>query len=291
MTIRELEIFIEVTNTKSMSEAANNLNISQPTVSHAISEIENNYNVKLFDRISKKLYITTTGINLYNYALELTNLYENIENYLVGKASNNILIGASTNVNSFFLTKFINSFENLNKELSVNVYIDESFEIIKKIKEGSIDIAFIYEDVNSLDIISEDFLNSEVVLICSKENKFASKKTITLKELEKEDFALCENSITNTFKKVLNKDQIQINKKWTCKNSDTLLKIVEENLAISIMEKRFIKTNNISQIQISDLKLNNNLKLIYNREKYISLEIKDIIKNIKNKFTLEEIEV
>ncbi|WP_236251320.1 helix-turn-helix domain-containing protein [Peptoniphilus harei] len=57
MTIRDLEIFIEVCKTKNMSNAAKNLKISQPTVSHAISQIENEYNVKLFDRISKKLYI------------------------------------------------------------------------------------------------------------------------------------------------------------------------------------------------------------------------------------------
>ena len=68
MTIRDLEIFIEVVKAKNMSNAAKNLEISQPTVSHAISQIENEYNVKLFDRVSKKLYITDVGLRLYDFA-------------------------------------------------------------------------------------------------------------------------------------------------------------------------------------------------------------------------------
>ena len=71
MTIRDLEIFIEVVRAKNMSNAAKNLKISQPTVSHAISQIENEYNVKLFDRISKKLYITDVGLRLYDFALNI----------------------------------------------------------------------------------------------------------------------------------------------------------------------------------------------------------------------------
>ena len=59
MTIRHLRIFIEVVKTGKMSIAAQKLFISQPTVSQAIRELEEHYGSKLFDRLSKKLYITT----------------------------------------------------------------------------------------------------------------------------------------------------------------------------------------------------------------------------------------
>ena len=77
MTIRDLEIFIEVCKTKNMSKAAENLKISQPTVSHAISQIENEYNVQLFDRISKKLYITDVGLRLFDYAKNILEQFQN----------------------------------------------------------------------------------------------------------------------------------------------------------------------------------------------------------------------
>ena len=59
MTIRHLKIFLAVVDSGSMTKAAKNI-YSQPSVSQAIMEIEEHYN-KLFERLSRKLYITETG--------------------------------------------------------------------------------------------------------------------------------------------------------------------------------------------------------------------------------------
>ena len=58
MTLRHLRIFVEVARTGKMSAAAQNCYISQPTVSQAIRELEEHYRVRLFERLSKKLFIT-----------------------------------------------------------------------------------------------------------------------------------------------------------------------------------------------------------------------------------------
>ena len=55
MTIRDFEIFIAVAETGQMGVASRKLYITQPTVSHAIMQIEKEYHVKLFERLSKKL--------------------------------------------------------------------------------------------------------------------------------------------------------------------------------------------------------------------------------------------
>ncbi len=56
MTIRSLEIFVKVAECGKMSEVARNMYITQSSVSQAISEIEKEYGVKLFDRISKIIF-------------------------------------------------------------------------------------------------------------------------------------------------------------------------------------------------------------------------------------------
>ena len=68
MTLRHLEIFVEVANCGKMSEAARNLFIAQSSVSQAIAEIERQYNIRLFERLSKKLYLTTSGEEMLGYA-------------------------------------------------------------------------------------------------------------------------------------------------------------------------------------------------------------------------------
>ena len=58
MTIRHLRIFLAVCDTGSMTKAADQLFMSQPSVSQAVREMEEHYGVKLFDRISKKIFLT-----------------------------------------------------------------------------------------------------------------------------------------------------------------------------------------------------------------------------------------
>ena len=68
MTIRHLRVFIAVAETERMSAAARRLYVAQPTVSQTVAEIEAHYGVRLFERLSKKLYITPDGARLLGYA-------------------------------------------------------------------------------------------------------------------------------------------------------------------------------------------------------------------------------
>ena len=65
MTIRHLKIFLAVAESGKMSLAAEQLFITQPSVSQAIRELEEHYQTLLFERLSKKLYITEDGKKLY----------------------------------------------------------------------------------------------------------------------------------------------------------------------------------------------------------------------------------
>ena len=79
MTIRHLKIFIAVAETGSMSRAAQKLFLSQPTVSQAIRELEENYEVRLFERLSKRLYITPAGQELLGYAYQAVGQFDQLE--------------------------------------------------------------------------------------------------------------------------------------------------------------------------------------------------------------------
>ena len=67
MTIRHLKIFFQVADTGTMSAAAKNLYMTQPSVAQQW-ELEEHYHVLLFERFAKKLYITEAGRQLYRYA-------------------------------------------------------------------------------------------------------------------------------------------------------------------------------------------------------------------------------
>ena len=76
MNQRKLKIFYEVATELNMSKVAEKMFISQPAISQTIQELEDYLEVKLFDRIGKKLYLTSEGELFYSYTRRILNIYE-----------------------------------------------------------------------------------------------------------------------------------------------------------------------------------------------------------------------
>ena len=95
ITRKHLAIFKTVAKTKSMSKAAKLLYISQPTISQKIQEIEDEYQVKLFERYSKTLFISEEGQTLLVKANQILNLYDEIEHIFTKTKQFPLKIGAT----------------------------------------------------------------------------------------------------------------------------------------------------------------------------------------------------
>ena len=99
MTLRHMKIFISVCKEKSITIAAKKLYISQPAVSNAIKELESYYGTPLFDRISKKIYLTETGKTVYDYALHINSSFEELETSVRSSdATSQLKIGSSITI-------------------------------------------------------------------------------------------------------------------------------------------------------------------------------------------------
>jgi DNA-binding transcriptional LysR family regulator len=281
MTIRDLEVFVAVAETGKIGLASKKLYISQPTVSHVISQIEEDYHVKLFNRLSRKLYITPTGTELLNYARHILANFHAMEQYL-SHASNQLCIhvGASLTVGSYFLSDIVSKFEKNNPNIRTRVYIDNSKMIIQKIFDGSLDIAIIEGYVYSSDIISKEIYEDEMVLICGKEHPFVSKKSICFDDLRNKDFILREEgSGTRDFLTHIAEERgIPIVEKWVCHSSDSIINVVASGQGVSILSKSLLAhENRVVQIPIENFPLRRSFKLIYHKDKYLSSALQKFI--------------
>ena len=79
MTLRHLTIFIKVADLGGMNKAAKALHISQPSISQAVSELERYYGVKLFERLSQKIYITKEGEMLLSFSRHIVDSFSKME--------------------------------------------------------------------------------------------------------------------------------------------------------------------------------------------------------------------
>ena len=124
MTIRHLRTFVIVFQKESITKASEILHVSQPSVSLAIQELENYYHIRLFDRIGKRLSITEQGKWLYDYALHIVSMFDEMETEV--KTWNNkgtLRIGSSITIGNFILPQLIEEFQKRYREVEIKVSV------------------------------------------------------------------------------------------------------------------------------------------------------------------------
>lgn len=290
MTIRDLEIFIEVVRTKNMSIAAKSLDISQPTVSHAISQIENEYSVKLFDRISKKLYITDIGLRLYHYATSLLEQFEETVIFLQSSSkSYNINLGISSSFGSSYLLEIINEYKEISKNTSIRVYVDSKNEIVEKLEQGVVNLAIIEGDVEIQKINVVDFFHDEIVLVTGSSNDLKDLKEVSLSDLNDQSFVLGElDEVTKkTFLNHLRDKNVDIDINWICQNNDMVLNIIKSTDSVALGSKNFLEDDDLNLIPFKDMKIMRRFNIIYHDDKFFNTQISDFISYLSKKYNKE----
>ena len=79
MTLRHMKIFVTVYQHSSVTKAAGDLHLAQPSVSLAVKELEEYYGIRLFERIGRRICPTEAGNEFYSYALHIVSLFEDME--------------------------------------------------------------------------------------------------------------------------------------------------------------------------------------------------------------------
>ena len=279
MNERQLKIFYEVATRLSMTEAANNLFMTQPAVSQAIKDLEQEFGLNFFDRIGKRLYLTSDGEILFSYARRILNLYDECVKEIKSVKdleSGSLRIGASTTIGIYVLTDIIGKYTKENKNIDVSITIENTNNVANLILENKVDFAYVEGPVHSKEIAVEEFCDDELVIITSVEHPFSMRKTIDIKELEKEKIIMREkgSGTREVFENILIANNLKINRFLELGNTEAIKKSVEANLGVSCISKRAIKdeikNNKLACVLVDNVKISRKLNIIYHKDKTLS---------------------
>lgn len=289
MTIRHLKIFIAVADYGKMRLAAEKLFISQPSVSQAIAEIENYYGVKLFERLSKKLYITDSGEKLLKYARHIVNLFKEMEVDVRNSGENICLrIGGTVTVGTCLLCPIVTQFEKNNHGVSTKIVVNNTTVIEEMLLNSTLDLAIIEGETISFDIIKIPIYKDKLVLVCGENHPFANEKEITIDMVEGQDVIAREQGSRdrNIFEQFLNEQNISVNIKWNSTNTEAIKNavIAGQGLAIlsSVMVKNELQYGKLKIVTIKDINITRDICLVYHKDKFISEQMKNFLDVCKN---------
>ena len=284
MTIRHLQIFVAVADCGKMRAAAERLHISQPSVSQAVRELESYYNIKLFERLSQRIYITETGKTLLPYARHIIDSFETMEGFINDTSSGNVIrVGGSVSVGTRLLPPMIKSLENEVPDVDVCVIVDNTAAIEGKIQRSELDIAVVEGIVRSDELVKKDIYDDELVLVVGPEHELFNHPGIKLKELTKHALISRESGSVerNQFEQFLLEHDIKMKNKWSCSNTETIKKAVLNGEGIAILSRMVIEkeiaAGEVRVLNVENTRMKRKIKLIYHKNKYISQSMKQFI--------------
>ncbi|HCQ5967147.1 TPA: LysR family transcriptional regulator [Clostridioides difficile] len=280
MTIRSLEIFVKVAECGKMSEVARNMYITQSSVSQAISEIEKEYGVKLFDRISKKLYLTEAGKKLLGYGRHLLAVNEEMNDCMKHCAKNiRIRVGATVTVGTCVISPIMLELYKVNPLIEPEVFVEDTRLIAKKLLNSELDIAIAEGKIKHPDIVTKSIINDNLVLICSHKHEFYKRDSIKVSELSNQPLIMRElgSGTRAQLEKQLKELKIPMNIRWSCYNSEAILRAVVDNFGIAVISELliedYLKKHLLWACDIEGINLHRTFDIAYHRSKFFTENI------------------
>ena len=277
MNIRQLQIFKAVCDDLSFTKAAEKLYMTQPAVSHVISQLENELHFRLFDRISKKVYLTAPGQLFLHRVTRVLELYHELDSGRGDfETASSLKIGSSITLANTVLPAIAAAFQTLCPLTPLRAEINSAANIQKRLLRNEIDLALIEGTVHGDQYEKIPLITYEIAVFCSPAHPFASQPAVSPQMLAGERLLLREkgSAVRDAFDSAMTLRHLSAEPAWTSVNSQALIQAVKSNLGIGVLPVVLIEADlaagNVCRLTVTDMALSNSSYLVSYRDKYFT---------------------
>ncbi len=237
-------IFCEVAKVRSFSKAAVSLYMTQPAVSQAIMQLEEELGIRLFVRTSKGVTLTAEGQLIYKYTSSAMNLINSgekklaeIKNLMAGE----LKIGVGDTISRYYLLPYLEKFHRLHSNIKLKIFNGTTIELCSMLKAGEIDLAVCNLPVYDSAFEIKKCMVIHDIFVCGEIYKDKLSKPLRLEELAELPLILLEtksNSRQYVEKYMLSRG-VGIKPEIELGSHDLLLEFAKINLGIACVIKEF----------------------------------------------------
>lgn len=291
MDIKNLKTFINVAELGSFTKAANEMNYVQSTVTTQIQQLEKELGYPVFDRIGKKVSLTTLGADFLKSAYNILNILEKAE--ASGKDIYNmqgkLRIGVSESLMFDVIMKILPDFKAKFKNLDITVKTAHLSELFTALKQNLLDIIYISSELNcDSELQSYYKRREELIFVCEKNYPLANIKSIPLNELANHSFILTESDgfCNNKLKKYMHERNIPLNISVEVDSVFVIAELVKSCMGLAFLPEFFIK-NKLDDGSLVKLNLQAEpqyyySQIIIHKNRWISPFIEEFINMVKS---------
>ncbi|RTE10756.1 LysR family transcriptional regulator [Paenibacillus whitsoniae] len=285
MDLRNLRYILEVVKWQNVTKAAEQLHITQPTLSKIIKNLEDELGVILFDRSGKSIQLTDSGnvaVRHFQSMLramdELNVDLEAVANLKVGK----LIIGLPPVISSVFFPKIVATFQQHYPNIEFQIIEEGAKKIEHLIREGHLDLGFVVAPVNEDTFETMPLIQQQLGLVVHQHHRLAGREQVSLRELRDEKFIGFpkEYAVREHIVKACRAEGFEPRMIYESSQWDLQAEMVAERLGITIMPEAVCKkiaNKHVRVISLHDPVLPWHLLMVWRKEEYLSYAMREFM--------------
>jgi len=279
MDVRGLEVFLSVAKHLNYTRAGEKVNLSQPSVSVRIRQLENELGVKLFEQLGKKVALTEAGLLLVSHARRVITAIEDAQHAideLQGLERGRLRIGASTTPGMYLIPKTIARFKDRYPKIEIQLGIEDTRQIEAGVINNEFDFGFVGGHLAGDEVDVVPWLTDQLVLVVPPDHRLTRQKSVKADDLRKQKFILRERGSATRAAIVshLEKSDLKVETVMEMENPESVKKAVQSGLGIAFISRFAVETElkakSLVAVSVRGVDIRRELKIVYRRDKHLS---------------------
>ena len=248
-TLHQLKVFETVARNGSFTRAAEELLITQPTVSSQVKQLTKAVGLPLFEQIGKSLYLTDAGKELL---VTCQDIFERLNNFemkvadLKGTKQGQLRLAVITTA-KYFVPRLLGSFCQHYPGIDVALKVINHQEIQQRMLDNKDDLYIVSNPHKDIDLKSQPFLNNPLVVVARKDHPLANKSNLDIQELDKQSFIMREqgSGTRDAILQMFEEHNISVKVKLELGSNEAIKQAISGGLGISILSEHCLISERI----------------------------------------------
>jgi DNA-binding transcriptional LysR family regulator len=281
MNLQNLRVFLKVAELEHITQASEELNLSQPAVTKTIQSLEHEIGLDLIERQGRRIALTHAGRVLQKYAHQLFVVEREMEVALAALRNiegGEITLAANTTAGVYLMPPIVARFLASYPQVTLHMSVLNSHEIVDETLNWHLDFGLVEGDASTLpkDLLVEKFAYDELVLVVSPQHQWSKRSTVQPKELAEDVLLLREqgSGIREVVERGLLLHGVRIRPLFTLTDNEAIKQMVMSGVGAAIVSaysvRRELENGDLVQVAIADLDLKPQLSLIRRTDRQLS---------------------
>ncbi len=244
-TLHQLKVFETTARLDSFTKAAEELNITQPTVSSQIKQLTKAIGLPLFEQIGKTLYLTDAGKALL---VTCQDIFEKLDNFemkvadLKGAKEGKLRLSAISTT-KYFLPRILGLFCQKYPDIDVSLEIINHEKVINRMLDNEDDLYILSQLPDNIDLHSQAFLDNPLVVVAKADHPLAGQKNIPISKLNNEPFIMRESGsgTRQAVETLLLENQVKVRVRLELGSNEAIKEAIAGGLGMSVLSRHTLQ--------------------------------------------------